>query len=113
MIPDARVLNHELATRFQRWLRIQEYTESTNVHYLRAIISLCQFVGDAPVTEMTHLDVRDFLASIAQREVKRATIWQAMNALRCFFDFLNMGGVVACRRLDSFVYLRKRSLLIE
>jgi site-specific recombinase XerD len=95
MIHDAQVLNHELATRFQRWLRVQEYTESTNVHYLRAIVSLCRFVGDAPVTEMTHLDVRDFLASIAQREVKRATIWQAMNALRCFFDFLNMGGVVA------------------
>jgi integrase/recombinase XerC len=95
MIPDPRVLNHELATRFQRWLRIQEYTESTNVVYLRAIGSLCRFVGDAPVTEMTHLDVRDFLASIAQREVKRATIWQALNALRCFFDFLNMGGVVA------------------
>lgn len=44
---------------------------------------------------MTHLDVRDFLASIAQREVKRATIWHAMSAVRCFFDFLNMGGLVA------------------
>jgi integrase/recombinase XerC len=95
MIHDARVLNQELATRFDRWLRIQEYTESTNDHYLRAVIALCQFVGDLPVTEMTHLDVRDFLASVAQRAVKRATIWQAMTALRCFFDFLTMGGMVA------------------
>lgn len=95
MIHDARVLNQELATRFDRWLRIQEYTESTNEHYLRAVISLCRFVGDMPVTEMTHLDVRNFLASIAQRAMKRATIWHAMSALRCFFDFLTMGGMVA------------------
>lgn len=95
MIHDARVLNQELATRFDRWLKVQEYTESTNVHYLRAIVALCRFVGDLAVTDMTHLDVRDFLASIAQREVKSATLWQALNALRCFFDFLNMGGLVA------------------
>jgi hypothetical protein len=32
-----------------------------------------------------------------------ATRWQALNALRCFFDFLMMGGLVAwtLRRLPS------------
>ena len=88
-------LNQDLAKRFLRWLRIQEYSQETNRHYKSSIVSLCRFISDMPVTDLTHLDVRDFLASVAQRGVKRATIWRAMSALRCFFDFLNMGGLIA------------------
>lgn len=88
-------LNQDLTKRFLRWLRIQEYTQETNRHYGSSIVSLCRFISDVPVTELTHLDVRDFLASVAQQGVKRATIWRAMSALRCFFDFLNMGGLIA------------------
>jgi len=50
MILDARVLNQELATRFDRWLRIQEYSAETNDGYLRSVVSLCRFIGDQPVT---------------------------------------------------------------
>src|SRR6266478_5437047 len=91
----ASEFNDDLRRRFVRWLRVQEYTAETNRHYLSSIVSLCRFLNDIPATDVTHLDIRDFLASVAQRGVKRATIWRAMSALRCFFDFLNMGGLIA------------------
>jgi integrase/recombinase XerC len=95
VMPSAIEFNDDLTKRFVRWLRIQEYTGDTNRHYLSSIVSLCRFLNDIPATDATHLDIRDFLASVAQRGVKRATIWRAMSALRCFFDFLNMGGLIA------------------
>jgi integrase/recombinase XerC len=94
-MPSAIEFNQDLTRRFVRWLKIQEYANHTNRHYIGSIVSLCRFLSDTPATEVTHLDVRDFLASVAQRGVKRATVWAAMSALRCFFDFLNMGGLVA------------------
>src|SRR5713226_1022317 len=86
--------NADLASRFARWLRVQEYTANTNRLYLASVVSLCHFLNDIPATEVTHLDIRDFLASIARKGLKRATIWRAMSALRCFFDFLNMGELI-------------------
>ena len=94
-MPCASDFNNDLTTRFVRWLSVQQYSTHTNRHYLASVVSLCHFLDDIPATDVTHLDIRDFLASVAQRGVKRATIWRAMSALRCFFDFLNMGGVIA------------------
>ena len=90
-MPSATELNTELASRFARWLRVQEYTAHTNRHYFAGVKSLCEFLDDIPATEVTHLDIRDFLATIAQKGLKRSSVWAAMSALRCFFDFLNMG----------------------
>jgi site-specific recombinase XerD len=94
-MPSASEFNGDLTRRFVRWLSVQGYTPSTNRHYLSSIVALCRFLNDIPATDVTHLDIRDFLAVVAQRGVKRATIWRAMSALRCFFDFLNMGGLIA------------------
>jgi integrase len=89
-----REFNADLVTRFERWLRTQEYAPATNRQYLASVASLCLFLNDIPATEVTHLDIRDFLASVAQKGLKRATICRCMYALRCFFDFLNMGGLI-------------------
>jgi site-specific recombinase XerD len=94
-MPSASEFNDDLTTRFVRWLRVQEYSAATNRHYLASIVSLCRFLDDIPATDVTHLDIRDFMASVAQRGIKPATISRAMSALRCFFDFLNMGGLIA------------------
>jgi site-specific recombinase XerD len=94
-MPSANEFNYDLTKRFVRWLKVQEYTSDTNRNYLGSINALCRFLNEVPATDVTHLDIRDFLALVAQRGVKRATIWKAMSALRCFFDFLNMGGLIA------------------
>jgi len=93
-MPSTKEFNAELALRFARWLRVLGYSADTNRYYLASIASLRQFLNDIPATDVTHLDIRDFLAAIAQRGVKQATISRAMCALRCFFDFLNMGGLI-------------------
>lgn len=89
-----QAFNDLLAARFGRWLKVLSYSELTHHHYLASICSFCRFLDDLPATQVTHLDIRDFLASIAQKQVKHATIWRAMSAVRCFYDFLNMGGVI-------------------
>lgn len=93
-MPSATEFNASLVSRFTRWLRVLEYTDNTNRHYLGHIRSLCHYLDEVPATQVTHLDIRDFLAAIARKGVKQATIWRAMCALRCFFDFLNMGGLI-------------------
>lgn len=93
-MPSAIEFNASLVSRFARWLRVLEYTDNTNRHYLGHIRSLCQYLDELPATQVTHLDIRDFLAAIAGKGVKQATLWRAMCALRCFFDFLNMGGLI-------------------
>jgi site-specific recombinase XerD len=93
-MPSTRELNAELASRFARWLRVLGYSTNTNRYYSGSVESLCHFLNDIPATDVTHLDIRDFLASIAQGGLKQPTIWRAMCALRCFFDFLNMGGLI-------------------
>ncbi len=93
-MPSTRELNAELASRFARWLRVLGYSTNTNRYYFGSVVALCHFLNDVPATDVTHLDIRDFLASIAQRGLKQATIWRAMSGLRCFFDFLNMGGLI-------------------
>jgi len=93
-MPSTREFNADLASRFARWLGVLEYTATTNRQSSASVVSLCQFLNDTPATEVTHLDIRDFLASIAQKGLKQATIWMAMSALRCFFDFLNMGELI-------------------
>ncbi len=93
-MPSTKEFNAELASRFARWLKALGYSANTNRYYLGSVVSLCHFLNDVPATEVTHLDIRDFLASIAQGGLKQATIVRAMCGLRCFFDFLNMGGLI-------------------
>jgi site-specific recombinase XerD len=106
-MPSAKEFNTDLASRFARWLRVLGYSTNTNRYYSGSVESLCQFLKDIPATEVTHLDIRDFLASIAQGGLKQPTIWRAMCALRCFFDFLNMGGLINWSP-PRFVRLRRQ-----
>jgi site-specific recombinase XerD len=87
-------LNRELCSRFSRWLGVQGYTSATRRHYLVSVSAFCEFLDKLPAPDATHLDIRDFLAVVAQRGLKRASIHREMYALRCFFDFLNLGGLI-------------------
>jgi site-specific recombinase XerD len=93
MLP-TKELNLDLAVRFGRWLKVLDYGSATQRGYLSSVMSLCQFLDEMPATEATHLDIRDFLALIARRGLKRATIHREMYALRSFYDFLNIGGLI-------------------
>jgi site-specific recombinase XerD len=90
----AKEYNLDLVSRFGRWLRVLDFTIETERRYMATAKLLCQFLDEMAATEATHLDIRDFLATVARAGIKRATIHRAMCALRCFFDFLNLGGLI-------------------
>jgi site-specific recombinase XerD len=94
MISSGKALNASLFPRFVRWLGVMGYAKSTNRFYLYSIRLLFEYLDEIPATQVTHLEIRDFLASIAERGVRQATVWRCLCGLRCFFDFLNMGGLM-------------------
>lgn len=88
-------LNLELIRRFQRWLVVQGYSEETKHVYMRAVGAFCKYMGGASLIDTTHFDIRDYLAYGARRGLVRFTLKHELHALRIFFDFMNMGGLVA------------------
>jgi site-specific recombinase XerD len=87
-------LNTDLTSRFARWLPVQGYSADTQRQYIVSVVSFCDFLHQVSALEATHLDIRDYLAIVAQRGVKRTTVHKSMYAIRCFYDFLNLGGLI-------------------
>ena len=87
-------LNKELARRYERWLIAQHYSESTRVVYTRSVRHFSEFMGRTAVTRATHFDIREYLVEAAQKGYVPFTLKHELHALRVFFDFLNMGGLV-------------------
>lgn len=92
---EGTTLNEELIKRFERWLVVQGYSEETKRFYLRAIVAFSKYMGKTSLIDTTHFDVRDYLAYGARRGLIRFTLKHELHALRIFFDFMNMGGLVA------------------
>lgn len=93
-LSDGSALNQELLKRFHRWLEVQEYALETRRFYTRVAANFSDYMGRASVVDANHFDIRDFLANGARRGLIRFTLKHELHALRVFFDFLNMGGLV-------------------
>jgi site-specific recombinase XerD len=52
------------------------------------------FWGTRKLSSVTHLDVRAFLIDVSKRDLSADIMHRYIWALRCFFDFLCLGGVV-------------------
>jgi len=87
-------LNGELGCRYGRWLTVQRYSSETRRVYARTVKDFSQFMNRRPVTNANHFDVREFLAMASRKGHATYTLKQELHALRIFFDFLNMGGLV-------------------
>jgi site-specific recombinase XerD len=94
-MPSGIEINKELARRYDRWLTVQHYAASTRYVYSRIIRRFSEFMGRTIVTKTTHFDVREYLVTAAQRGYLPFTLSHELHALRVFFDFLNMGGLVS------------------
>jgi len=88
------LLNQQLAERFARWLVAQQYAADTQRQYNREVRYFRAFVRATPFTKVSHFDVRDFLAKRSSGGSSLDSLNHTLHALRIFFDFLNMGGVV-------------------
>jgi integrase/recombinase XerC len=89
-----KAVNLEAVKRLARWLHAQNYRESTILGYCSTARKLCTFVGDRPLRSVTPMQISDFITSTLPTQWSDSRVHDKLTALRCFFDFLYLGGVV-------------------
>lgn len=93
-LPVRNKTNAELASKFSEWLVAQRYARVTQLAYKRVAFRFCNFMGRRPISVANHLDVRCFLIEVMKRDLSVDGYNRHLWALRRFFDFLYMGGVI-------------------
>jgi integrase/recombinase XerD len=99
--------NRILAEKFSQWVELQNYSPHTRTSYARLIADFCQFVGSRSLTEIEHIDIREYFASLQGRGIGSRSLDQKLYALRAFFGFLKLGGAVRTN-VARFVSTRRR-----
>lgn len=89
-----KTINLEMVERFRRWLVAQKYSLSTQERYCRIARKLCHHVGRRSLSSVTPMDIGDFLTYTLPDRWADSYIADQLGALRSFFDFLYLGGVV-------------------
>src|SRR5579862_3467815 len=93
-IPIENKTNAALASKFDEWLVAQRYSLSAQNAYRRVVYRFCAFLGRHPLQTVDHLLVRYFLVEAMKRDLSVDGYNRHLWALRRFFDFLYMGGIV-------------------
>jgi site-specific recombinase XerD len=93
-LPIRNRTNAELAEKFSEWVVAQRYARVTQLAYKRVAFRFCNFLGRRCVVSANHLDVRTFLVEAMKRDLSVDGYNRHLWALRRFFDFLFMGGIV-------------------
>lgn len=89
-----RSLNLELWHRYARWLVVQRYAAQTRYHYGRSVAKFLSFLRHRCVLSTTHFDIQEHLGDCAAAGESPKQVRGELYALRVFFDFLNLGGLV-------------------
>jgi site-specific recombinase XerD len=93
-LPIANWSNAELAKRFGEWLVAQRFSRSAHQAYTKVAFFFAYYMGERHLSAATHLDVRFYLVETMKRNLSVDGYNRHPYALRRFFDFLYMGGVV-------------------
>lgn len=86
--------NGELAAKFDAWLEAQNYSPHTRRAYATTTNYLCEFICPRSLLELTNFDLREFLTYLHKRGLAPSSMARQSYALKTFFDFLNLGGLV-------------------
>jgi site-specific recombinase XerD len=86
--------NLELVQKFGEWLMAQRYSRSARESYRKVAFSLCHYLGKRKIVKVTHMDIRYFLIHQMKRNLCVNGFNRHLYALRRFFDFLYIGGLV-------------------
>jgi site-specific recombinase XerD len=117
--------NRVLAEKFSQWLEVQNYSPHTRRAYDLLTADFCRFLRSRSLTEVKHLDVREYLFHLHGRGLASSSMDRQLHGLRTFFDFLNLGGLVASvaprfirtrrrqRKLPRFLSVDEARKLIE
>lgn len=91
---NSKKVNLQMADRFGRWLSAQKYSSSTQDRYCRIARKLCHHIGKKALSLVTPMDIGDYLTRTLPDRWGDNYISDQLGALRSFFDFLYLGGVV-------------------
>ena len=86
--------NIQLAEKFVEWLVALRFSRSAYQSYRKTALQFCSYLGSRPIQRATHFDVRMFLIEVMKRDLAVEGYNRHLYALRRFFDFLQMGGIV-------------------
>ena len=87
--------NKGLQKRFCDWLILQHYSKGTNYVYRQSVRLFVEFLGDKAATKVTHIEVRKFMLYLAENRCSIFSACRHLQAVRRFYDFLNLGGLVS------------------
>jgi len=85
--------NQDIRDRYAGWLTAQSYSVNTCRAYLKTVRLFIAFLGARSFADAQHLDIRQFLATLAQRGCSPNTLARELHGLRNLYDFLGLGGV--------------------
>lgn len=83
-----------MVRRFRQWLTAQKYLPNTVDKYCATCQDFCAFMGSKSLRHVIPLDVSDFISSHVLPNWTDTVVNCRLAALRTFYDFLYMGGVV-------------------
>jgi site-specific recombinase XerD len=86
--------NQKLVRRWEQWMVIQHYSVGTKYVYKQSLALFVDFLSEKSITDVTHLDVRQFLLRLSEDGVSLMCARKHLVSLRRFYDFLNLGGLV-------------------
>jgi site-specific recombinase XerD len=87
--------NRQLAKRYEDWMAALHYAQHTKAYYRMVLGKFNKFLGKRSTTDVSHLEVRQFLKHISDYGATLGTVYRYLGVLRRFYDFLNLGGVVS------------------
>lgn len=88
--------------KFSNYLNIEKnYSAHTVRNYKSDLEELVFFLGNRPPQEVTHLDIRRFLAELKRKNYAKRTIVRKLGAIRSFFKFLAREKHITSNPADS------------
>jgi site-specific recombinase XerD len=89
-----RLTNDALVCRYGEWLVCKRYSRSTRETYNRVAAKFLRFWGRRKFSAVKPLDVHGFMTESSCRDLSSEVVHRYLWALRSFFDFLCLRGVV-------------------
>lgn len=90
----ARAKNQQLAIAFARWLYIRNLSPSTQANYRHSLRVFLDFLGVCDVCTVTYSQLRIFIVDLAEKATNPNVIRAHIIAVRQFFRFLAIVGLV-------------------
>jgi integrase/recombinase XerC len=73
---------------------VRNVSPHTERSYLSDLEQLSGFLGDADFSTVDHQNLRQFIAHLMERKIRKSSIARKLSAIRAFFKYLNREGIL-------------------